>query len=134
MQISTTTQGSLSGVASGIASAVGYGVAGNLLGIATGAFNAITSSMSTNVGSVGSVGNTVAFPSTLNVEVQVISHNTNVDPSTMATNYGRPCNKVLSLSGLSGYVQTANANVITGASKQYKDEIDSLLNGGVYIE
>lgn len=134
MQISTTTQGSLSGVASGIASAVGYGAAGNLLGIATGAFNAITSSMSTNIGSVGSVGNTVAFPSTLNVEVQVISHDTNVNPSTMATNYGRPCNKVLSLSGLSGYVQTANANVITGAAKEYKDEIDSLLNGGVYIE
>lgn len=72
--------------------------------------------------------------STLNIEIVVISHDTNVEPSSMTSNYGRPSNKVLSLSGLSGYVQTANANVVTSASKQYKDEIDSLLNGGVYLE
>ena len=90
--------------------------------------------MATNVGSVGSYGNTIAMDSTLNIEIVVISHDTNVEPSSMATNYGRPCNKVLSLSGLSGYVQTTNANVVTWAPKQYKDEIDSLLNGGVYLE
>ena len=33
--------------------------------------------------------------------------------------------QVLSLSGLSGYVQTTNANVNTWAPKQYKDEIDT---------
>lgn len=133
VQISTTTQGNLASGVSSIASA-GLQALSNPIGALGNVFNAVTSSMATNVGSVGSYGNTIAMDSTLNIEIVVISHDTNVEPSSMTSNYGRPCNKVLSLSGLSGYVQTANANVVTSASKQYKDEIDSLLNGGVYIE
>lgn len=133
VQISTTTQGNLTSGISSIASA-GLQALSNPISALGNVFNAVTSSMATNVGSVGSYGNTIAMDSTLNIEIVVISHDTNVEPSSMTSNYGRPCNKVLSLSGLSGYVQTANANVVTRASKQYKDEIDSLLNGGVYLE
>lgn len=133
VQISTTTQGNLTSGISSIASA-GLQALTNPISALGNVFNAVTSSMATNVGSVGSYGNTIAMDSTLNIEIVVISHDTNVEPSSMSSNYGRPCNKVLSLSGLSGYVQTANANVVTSASKQYKDEIDSLLNGGVYLE
>lgn len=133
VQISTTTQGNLTSGISSIASA-GLQALTNPISALGNVFNAVTSSMATNVGSVGSYGNTIAMDSTLNIEIVVISHDTNVEPSSMTSNYGRPCNKVISLSGLSGYVQTANANVVTSASKQYKDEIDSLLNGGVYIE
>lgn len=133
VQISTTTQGNLTSGISSIASA-GLQALTNPISALGNVFNAVTSSMATNVGSVGSYGNTIAMDSTLNIEIVVISHDTNVEPSSMTSNYGRPCNKVISLSGLSGYVQTANANVVTSASKQYKDEIDSLLNGGVYLE
>lgn len=133
VQISTTTQGNLTSGISSIASA-GLQALSNPISALGNVFNAVTSSMATNVGSVGSYGNTIAMDSTLNIEIAVISHDTNVEPSSMTNNYGRPCNKVISLSGLSGYVQTANANVVTSASKQYKDEIDSLLNGGVYLE
>lgn len=133
VQISTTTQGNLTSGISSIATA-GLQALTNPISALGNVFNAVTSSMATNVGSVGSYGNTIAMDSTLNIEIVVISHDTNVEPSSMTSNYGRPCNKVLSLSGLSGYVQTANANVVTSASKQYKDEIDSLLNGGVYLE
>lgn len=133
VQISTTTQGNLTSGISSIASA-GLQAFTNPISALGNVFNAVTSSMATNVGSVGSYGNTIAMDSTLNIEIVVISHDTNVEPSSMTSNYGRPCNKVLSLSALSGYVQTANANVVTSASKQYKDEIDSLLNGGVYLE
>ena len=133
VQISTTTQGNLTSGISSIASA-GLQALSNPISALGNVFNAVTSSMATNVGSVGSYGNTIAMDSTLNIEIVVISHDTNVEPSSMSSNYGRPCNKVISLSGLSGYVQTANANVVTSASKQYKDEIDRLLNGGVYIE
>ena len=133
VQISTTTQGNL---ASGISSMASVGLQAftNPIGAIGSLFNTVTSSMATNVGSVGSYGNTISMDSTLNIEIVVMSHDTNVEPSSMTTNYGRPCNKVLSLSGLSGYVQTTNANVVTWAPKQYKDEIDSLLNGGVYLE
>lgn len=133
VQISTTTQGNLTSGISSIASA-GLQALTNPISALGNVFNAVTSSMATNVGSVGSYGNTIAMDSTLNIEIVVISHDTNVEPSSMTSNYGRPCNKVLSLSNLTGYVQTANANVVTSASKQYKDEIDSLLNGGVYLE
>lgn len=133
VQISTTTQGNLTSGISSFASA-GLQSFTNPIGAVGNLFNAVTSSMATNVGSVGSYGNTVAMDSTLNIEIVVISHDTNVEPSSMASNYGRPCNKVLPLSDLTGYVQTANANVVTGATKQYKEEIDTLLNGGVYIE
>lgn len=133
VQISTTTQGNLTSGISSIASA-GLQALTNPISALGNVFNAVTSSMATNVGSVGSYGNTIAMDSTLNIEIVVISHDTNVEPSSMTSNYGRPCNKVISLSGLSGYVQTMNANVVTSASKQYKDEIDSLLNGGVYLE
>lgn len=133
VQISTTTQGNLASGVSSMAS-VGLQAFTNPIGAIGSLFNTVTSSMATNVGSVGSYGNTIAMDSTLNIEIIAISHDTNVDPSSMTTNYGRPCNKVLSLATLSGYVQTANANVVTSASKQYKEEIDSLLNGGVYIE
>ena len=133
VQVSTTTQGNLSSGVSSFASA-GLQAFTNPIGAVSSLFNAVTSSMATNVGSVGSYGNTIAMDSTLNIEIVVISHDTNVDPSNMTKNYGRPSNKVMSLSGLSGYVQTTNANVNTWAPKQYKDEIDSLLNGGIYIE
>lgn len=133
IQVSTTTQGNIASGVSSFASA-GLQAFTNPIGAVGSLFNAVTSSMATNVGSVGSYGNTIAMDSTLNIEIVVISHDTNVDPSNMTTNYGRPCNKVLSLSGLSGYVQTTNANVVSWAPKQYKDEIDSLLNGGVYLE
>lgn len=133
VQISTTTQGNL---ASGISSMASVGLQAftNPIGAIGSLFNTVTSSMATNVGSIGSYGNTIAMDSTFNIEIVVMSHDTNVEPSSMTTNYGRPCNKVLSLRGLSGYIQTTNANVVTWAPKQYKDEIDSLLNGGVYLE
>ena len=134
IQVSTVTQGSPLGAIGNVVAGTIAGLMGNYAGAGVSAFNAITSAIGTNVGTVGGSGGNTSYISKKDITLVCISHNTNVEPSSMTSNYGRPCNKVLSLSGLSGYVQTANANVITGASKQYKDEIDSLLNGGVYIE
>lgn len=134
IQVSTVTQGNYLGSIGNVVSGTIAGLMGNYAGAGVSAFNAITSAIGTNVGSVGGSGGNTSYISKKDITLVCISHNTNVEPSSMTSNCGRPCNKVLSLSGLRGYVQTANANVITTASKQYKDEIDSLLNGGVYIE
>lgn len=134
IQVSTVTQGNPLGAIGNVVAGSVSAFMGNYVGTGVSAFNAITSAIGTNVGSVGGSGGNTSYISKKNITLVCISHNTNVEPSSMTSNYGRPCNKVLSLSGLSGYVQTANANVVTRATKQYKDEIDSLLNGGVYIE
>lgn len=134
IQISTVTQGNPLGAIGNVVAGSIAGLMGNYAGAGVSAFNAITSAIGTNVGSVGGSGGNTSYISKKNITLVCISHNTNVDPSSLANNYGRPCNKVLSLSGLSGYVQTTNANVSTWAPKQYKDEIDALLNGGVYLE
>lgn len=47
---------------------------------------------------------------------------------------GLPCNKVRSLSGLSGYVKTSGAGVNANALPLEKEEINSLLDSGIYIE
>lgn len=134
IQVSTVTQGNPLGAIGNVVAGSIAGLMGNYAGAGVSAFNAITSAVGTNVGSVGGSGGNTSYISKKDITLVCISHNTNVEPSSLASNYGRPCNKVLSLSGLSGYVQTTNANVSTWAPKQYKDEIDSLLNGGIYIE
>lgn len=134
IQVSTVTQGNPLGAIGNVVAGSISAFLGNYVGAGVSAFNAITSAVGTNVGSVGGSGGNTSYISKQDITLVCISHNTNVEPSSLASNYGRPCNKVISLSGLSGYVQTANANVNTSAPKQYKDEIDSLLNGGVYLE
>ena len=55
-------------------------------------------------------------------------------PSNMANRKGLPCCKILSLSNCSGYVQTNGISVSTEAPAQYKDMINSYLDGGAFIE
>jgi hypothetical protein len=55
------------------------------------------------------------------------------EPSDMAPNIGRPLFAVRQLSTLSGYVQTANFSSECGLEPEV-EEINSYLNGGIYIE
>lgn len=61
-------------------------------------------------------------------------HETSDTPTNLASVMGRPCMKRLQLSSLSGYTQTDNANIECSAYASEKTAINSLLNGGVYIE
>ncbi len=64
----------------------------------------------------------------------VVSHNTNVEPSSVSVFMGTPTMAVKSLSGLSGYVECRNASVSAPFSESTLQEINSYLNGGVYLE
>lgn len=133
IQISTVTQGNAPGaIVSGLG-AVGGIATGNPLVALGGAFGAVLSSMSTNVGSVGSMGTYGGWYLKGNdINVIVISHDTNVDPSSMTSNYGRPVSKVASIS--EGYNECVNASVNCNAPQSLKDRINSYLNGGFYYE
>lgn len=68
------------------------------------------------------------------VTCYTIFHDTTVGPHTVASIEGEPHNGVLSLSGISGYVQTASASVAGSMTDTERENINNLLNGGVYIE
>ena len=108
---------------------------GNVPAAIASGFNAFASSMQKSVGSFGgytSANSVYANP--YQVSLHSICHNTNIEPATMAEKYGRPLNKVVTLSTLSGYCQTTDASVEVNASNEIIEEINNLLNGGVYIE
>lgn len=63
-----------------------------------------------------------------------VFHDTTVDPSSISDVKGTPYNGVLSLANVSGYVQTAGASVNGFMTDTERDEINSLLDGGVYFE
>lgn len=63
-----------------------------------------------------------------------IFHDTTVTPSSVSAVQGTPYNGVLSLSGVSGYVQCVNASVPMAGLGNDKNIINNYLNGGIYIE
>ena len=113
--------------------AVGAAVAGNpsgLFGAALGLVNSIKpfpATIGSNGGAAGQgLGNTVKCFS--------VFHDTVVSPGSVSAIAGTPYNGVMSLSGISGYVQTSGASADMPAFGNDKDIVNSYLNGGIYIE
>lgn len=69
-----------------------------------------------------------------NAAVIEVTHNTNVEPSSVSGFMGTPTMAVKSLSGLSGYVECRNATVAAPCSQTELDEIAAFMNGGIFIE
>ena len=68
------------------------------------------------------------------VELILISHNTNVEPSNLASTIGRPDFSSHMLGDLSGYCKCNNASVDCNAPTELKNRINDFLNGGFIIE
>lgn len=134
VQVGTSQKGNVMGGISGVAQAIVSGTAGNPIGAIAGGFNAVRSAIGVDPSSVGSMGGSSSFECYKNILVLVMSHNTNVDPSTVGSTIGRPLNAVRNIGSLSGYVQTADVEVSTNAPDEYKTLINDSLNGGMYIE
>lgn len=130
VQLGTTTSGSLGNALASTTAMVGSAMSGNVIGTAVSGFNVVTSAFGTTPSSIGSVGGNADEHI---FRLVMISHDTSESPSDMANIYGRPLNQVKALSGLTGYVECTNASVNTTAPKNIKDEINTYLNGGVYI-
>ena len=127
-QIVTSAAAILTGAYSGNAAAI----AGGALGLAN-AIKPFDASISSNGGAAGmGLGNTVKIFS--------VFHDTAVVPSNPSAVKGTPFNGSLALSGVSGYIQTSGASVAGGGAGEpamtdtERQNINSLLDGGIYIE
>lgn len=134
VQVGTSQKGNVIGAVSGVAQAVQSAYIGNVAGAVGSGFNAVRSAIGVDPSSVGSMGGSTAFNAHRNIVVLIMSHNTNVDPSSVGSTIGRPLNAVRNIGSLSGYVQTADAEVQTSAPDEYKTVMNDSLNGGMFIE
>lgn len=132
VQIGLMQNGSFTGTVNSIGSLMSL-ASPNLASSIVNGFGTILSSLQHNVGSVGSNGGASNWNIYSSVACVVMSHNTTVEPSTMASRQGRPLNRVISMPS-SGYVETTNFSVNCNAPNNLKEQINSLMNGGVYIE
>lgn len=90
--------------------------------------------MSKNLTTIGGIGGGAGAGLDKSIYCTSVAHDTVVTPSSMATTLGVPTMKPLTLSGLTGYCQCANAHVAAPAEAQILDAIDAYLNAGFYIE
>ena len=63
-----------------------------------------------------------------------IFHDTTVAPSSVSAIKGTPYNGVLALSGVTGYVQCMEASVSGSMTDTERENINNLMNGGIYSE
>lgn len=89
---------------------------------------------STNPSCIGSFGGGAGAGLSFIPAITVVSYNTAADPSTMVSTMGYPTMKPMSLSGLTGFCQCANAHVAVAAQAREIDAIDTYLNTGFFIE
>lgn len=134
VQVGTSQVGNIPNAVAGVGQAVAGAMSENPVGVGMGAYNAVRSFMATDASSIGSAGGSSAFYCHTKITLVLMAHNTNVDPSSVAGTIGRPLNAVRNIGSLSGYVQTADAEVQTSAPDEYKTVINDSLNGGMYIE
>lgn len=124
----TSIGGAAGAVAAGMNPAVAAAVAG--LGIA----NAIQpQAMSIGSNGGGAFLGLTGF-SGKKVYCFTIFHDTTVSPSSVSAEKGTPHNGVLALTSVLGYVQTMGASVSGSMTDAEREEINSLMDGGIYIE
>lgn len=97
-------------------------------------YQTVNAAMSTHPSCIGSMGGAASAGLEQKVGVIVMSHSIAINPASMAATMGRPTMAPMSLSGLTGYCQCANAHVAAAAQARELDAIDYYLNSGFFIE
>lgn len=104
------------------------------IGKAMTAYDIINSFMTSHAGAVGGLTCGAAAGLDTSAICFSVAHPTVIEPSAMAVTMGRPYQKPVLLSSLSGYCQCINAHVNAPAMANELDAIDAFLDGGFYIE
>lgn len=104
-----------------------------LIGVST-AYDMVDTYNTTHLSCIGGIGGGAGVGLGLDIVCYTVSHPTIVNPQTMAATMGRPVMKPMSLSGLTGYCQCANAHLSAAAQARELDAVDTYLNSGFYIE
>lgn len=109
--------------------AVGQTVSGNGAGAASSIIGAIMP-QKYNSHSSGITSMCCLLNNKLTVEVIA---NATQSPSSLNI-IGRPCRQTLALNSVSGFTKCRDAHIALAATKPEIDEVDTFLNGGIYIE
>ena len=121
-QIVASAASIAAGVASGNVGAVSMGALGIVNSI-----KPFDASVSSNGGAAGmGLGNTV--------KCFTVFHDTTVSPASVSAIKGTPYNGVLNLQNITGYVQCMDASVSGSMFDSEREQINELMNGGIYIE
>lgn len=96
--------------------------------------NAITDAVHFRGSTVGSFSGSFGEYIGTNYILSVEKHNSNIEPSNLNAFAGRPCGKVRSLAGLTGFVQTQGFSIELPANSDVVKSINSKLDAGIYIE
>lgn len=83
---------------------------------------------------IGSIGDATVMKKPLKVLIYLIGRNYIIEPSNLWATQGRPVEAVDVVGNYSGYVQTVNASVSGSMNEGDRNEINNLLNGGIYVE
>ena len=130
----TPVQGATA-LASTVAGVAGSVLTGGLSTALSGAsFLGLANAINGQPSTIGSNSGGAGLGISGGVKCFTIFHDTTVAPSSISDTAGTPANQVLSLSGVSGYVRTANASVSGSMTDDERQEINTLMNGGIYIE
>lgn len=118
------------GAIAGIMSGAPMAGAGAIAGLTAATRGALVGTPS----AIGGGGGGAAAGQSLDLTCVTVFHDTNVAPASVAAAIGTPSFAYKSLSGLSGYVQTHSASVSGSMTDTEREMINSLLNGGIFIE
>lgn len=128
VQVGQVTQNVI-GTAVTLASSIATGMMGNYMGAAAGIGNAVES-IYPRLTTTGHTGTAVGFSPNVPALVSEFRNQTPMD----ATHNGRPLCQNVTISSLSGYIQTENADVDLPCTQEERDAIAAYMNGGFYYE
>lgn len=129
----TSTLGTAGGVIKAFASESAAGVAAAGLTAAASAINGISAAMSISPSIKGSMAGRSMSKNGLDLHTIIITIGT-TNPVTFTPVMGRPVMQYKSLSGVTGYVKCNNASVYMPGKDGDREEVNSFLNTGIFIE
>lgn len=129
----SSSLGAVGGVVSSIAASTPAGTVAAGIGAAASAINAASSAVSISPSVRGALAGRSMSLNGLDLHMIIISTDTD-DPDDLVPICGRPLMQKKTLNTLSGYVQTAEASVNMAGLGNDKDEINNLLDKGIYLE
>lgn len=122
-------------IVSGAAAVAGAVATGGVsVALGTAGVIGLANNMQAQPTCIGSNAGGAAIGLAARVVCYTIFHDTIENPANMNASVGTPTNCVISLGSVSGYVQTRAASVSGSMTDTEREEINSLLDGGVYIE
>ena len=117
-----------------IAGAFVTGSPSALMNVGRSAIGATVSAMKKDFSVIGGFGGGYGENIIDHYRIVAITTNSRTDPSELRSLYGSPCNKVLRIGDLSGYVQTSGIAIDCATFDGIREEAEQLVDSGIYLE